>query len=34
MKIKSILLAFGMLCTIASFAQKNEVNKGKASYKK
>jgi tetratricopeptide (TPR) repeat protein len=34
MKIKSLLLAFCMLGSLASFAQKNEVNKGKASYNK
>lgn len=34
MKIKSLLLAFCMLSSLASFAQKNEVNRGKASYNK
>jgi tetratricopeptide (TPR) repeat protein len=34
MKIKSILIAFCMLGSLVSFAQKNEVNKGKASYNK
>jgi tetratricopeptide (TPR) repeat protein len=34
MKIKSILIALCMLGSLASFAQKNEVNKGKASYNK
>lgn len=34
MKIKSILLGLCLLGSIASFAQKNELNKGKASYNK
>lgn len=34
MKIKSLLLAFCMLASLASFAQKNELNKGKATYNK
>ena len=34
MKIKPILLAFCMLASLASFAQKNELNKGKANYNK
>jgi tetratricopeptide (TPR) repeat protein len=34
MKIKSLLLAFCLLVSFASFAQKSEVNKGKASYNK
>ena len=34
MKIKSLLLASCLLISVASFAQKAEVNKGKASYNK
>lgn len=34
MKLKSLILAFCMLASLASSAQKNELNKGKANYSK